>query len=232
MKVNINELKDYILHNSTFAKEKTIDIVLHDLMQVLISNNFDLNNLQVVSGETSINFIGDNIVIRLTYVRYDPWGYPTISDYVSHGAAILQPLFEQKINTGDVNYPTILGLKKLSIDTVTEEERDSLYLRLRHDGYLFNDVNKLENFGKDENGEVYLIDYGELIYINDYNKLNNPELFYKIQYKKFIERELAYHKKKCPEFDRKYEEFLKSIENLDFELTNEYIASSIGKKSK
>ena len=56
MKININELKDYILHNSTFAKEETIDIVLHDLMQVLISNNFDLNNLQVVSGETSINF--------------------------------------------------------------------------------------------------------------------------------------------------------------------------------
>ena len=230
MKVNINELKEYILHNSTFAREETIDIVLHDLKEVLISNNFDLNNIRVVSGKTSINFIGDDIVIRLTYVRYDFWDYPTISDYVSHSTAILQPLFEQKINTGDINYPTILGLKKLSIGTVTEEESETTYLRLRHDGYLFNDAEKLENFGKDENGEVYLIDYGELIYINDYNKLNNSELFYKIQYQKFIERELAYHIKKCPELDKKYEEFLKSIEDLDFELTNEYIDESIGGK--
>ena len=233
MKVNINELKEYILHNSTFAREETIDIVIQDLMQVLVSNNFDLNNITVVSGETSINFIGDDIVIRLTYIRYDPWGYPTISDYVSHSKAILQPLFEQKINTGDINYPTILGLKKLSIGTVTEEKRETAYLRLRHDGYLFNDAEKIENFGKDENGEVYLIDYGELIYINDYNKLNNPELFYKIQYQKFIERELAYHRKKCPELDKKYEDFLKSIEKIDFELTNECIGQSInGKKTK
>lgn len=216
MKININELKDYILHNSTFAKEETIDIVLHDLMQVLISNNFDLNNLQVVSGETSINFIGDDIVIRLTYVRYDPWGYPTISDYVSHSAAILQPLFEQKINTGDVNYPTILGLKKLSIGNVSEDERDVTYIKLRYDGYLFNDAEKIENYGKDENGDVYLIDYGELIYIKDPKKLNNPELFYKIQYQKFVERELKYHKKACKRLDKEYDDFLNTIDELQF----------------
>ena len=182
MKININELKDYILHNSTLAKEETIDIVLHDLMQVLISNKFDLNNLQVVGGETSINFIGDDIVIRLTYVRYDPWGYPTISDYVSHSAAILQPLFENKINTGDINYPTILGLKKLSIGNISEMEKEVTYIRLREDGYLFNGADNKNNYGKDEKGEVYLINYKNLVYINDYKKRNDAD------YKEFVKR--------------------------------------------
>ena len=202
MKLNINELKDYILHNSTFAKEETIDIVLHDLMQVLISNKFDLNNLQVVGGETSINFIGDDIVIRLTYVRYDPWGYPTISDYVSHSTAILQPLFENKINTGDINYPTILGLKKLSIGNISEMEKEVTYIRLREDGYLFNGADNIKNYGKDENDEVYLINYKDLVYINDYKKRNDTD------YKEFVKRELEYHKKACTKLDKKYEEYL------------------------
>jgi len=221
MIININELKDYILHNSTFAREETIDIVLHDLMKVLVSNNFDLNNLQVVSGETSINFIGDDIVIRLTYVRYNNWGYPTLSDYVSHSTAILQPLFEQKINTGDINYPTILGLKKLSIGNVSEMEKEVTYIRLREDGYLFNDANKVENYGKDENGEVYLLDFGELIYIKDSKKTNDSELFNRIQYQKFIKRELEYHQKACPELNKKYEEYLDCVKQFQVDLLRE-----------
>ena len=221
MTIKSSELKDYILHNSTFAKEETIDIVLHDLMKALISNNFDLNNLRVESGETSINFIGDDIVIRLTYVRYNNWGYPTLSDYVSHSTAILQPLFEQKINTGDINYPTILGLKKLSIGNVSEMEKEVTYIRLREDGYLFNDANKVENYGKDENGEVYLLDFGELIYIKDSKKTNDSELFNRIQYQKFIKRELEYHQKACPELNKKYEEYLDCVKQFQVDLLRE-----------
>ena len=230
MIININELKDYILHNSTFAKEETIDIVLHDLMEALISNNFDLNNLRVESGETSINFIGDDIVIRLTYVRYNNWGYPTLSDYVSHSTAILQPLFEQKINTGDINYPTILGLKKLSVGNVKKKKKEVTYIRLREDGYLFNDANKVENYGKDENGEVYLIDFGELIYIKDSKKINDSELFNRIQYQKFVERELEYHKNACPEFNEKYDEFREFLIQFQVDLLRE--SYNDGSKSK
>ena len=132
-------------------------------------------------------------------------GYDTISNYISHSSAILKPKFEMKVNTGDVNYPTILGLKKLIIGTVTQKERDEVYIKLREDGYLFNDANKLENFGKDEYGNVYLIDYGELIYIKDEKKLNNPEIFYRKQYEKFIERELKYHINYCSKLNSIYE---------------------------
>lgn len=208
MTINVNELKEYILNNSSFAVEKSIDIVIKDLLNYLVSSNFDLNNLHVESGETSINFIKDDIVIRLTYVRYK--GYETLSDYLSHSSAILQPLFEHKVDTGDVNYPTIIGLKTLQIGNVSEDERDACYVKLRMDGYLFNDAKKLENFGKDENGQVYLIDFGELIYINDYQKLNNPELFYKIQYQKFIERELKYHALACSDLNNKFLIYLNS----------------------
>ena len=99
MTINSSELKEYILHNSSFANENTIDMVLYELTNELVNNGFNLDSLDVISGETSINFIGDNIVIRLTYVRYDSWGYKSISDYISHSSAILKPLFEKKINT-------------------------------------------------------------------------------------------------------------------------------------
>ncbi len=220
MTINSNELKDYILHNSSFANENTIDMVLYELTNELVNNGFNLDSLDVISGETSINFIGDNIVIRLTYVRYDSWGYKSISDYISHSSAILKPLFEKKINTGDVNYPSILGLKKLQIGNVTNEERNAVYIRLRNDGYLFNDAKKLDNFGKDELGNVYLIDYGELIYINDQKKLNNSELFYKIQYQKFIERELKYHIGYCKDLNDLYLEYLKNIQLNSDEYTD------------
>ena len=199
-------MKKYILQNSTFASEKTMDIVVNELKQVLISHNFDLENLHVESGETSINFIKDDIVIRLTYIRYDSWGYTGISDYVSHSDAILQPIKEKKVNTGQLNYPSILELKRLKVGDVTEKERNSIYKKLRDDGYLFNDSNKLSNFGRDENDKVYLIDYGELIYIKDEKKLNSESLFDQVQYKKFVERELKYHINVCSKLNKIYEE--------------------------
>lgn len=74
MITSISNLKEFILQNSSFAREKTIDIVVSDLEKVLRENNFNLNNIHVEMGETSLNFINDDIVIRLTYTRYDSWG--------------------------------------------------------------------------------------------------------------------------------------------------------------
>ena len=70
----------------------------------------------------------------------------------------------------------ILELKKLSFDGLTESDVLDTYTKLRDDGYLWYDIKK-ENLGKDENGNVYLIDYGELRYINDMPKfLKDKEL--------------------------------------------------------
>lgn len=200
--ISINNLREYILQNSSFATKSTIDIVISSLVEELNKYHFDLNHISVISGETSINFIKDDIVIRLTYIRYN--GYDTLGNYVSHSDAILQPEFEKKIDINSVNYPTILVLKKLDVGNVTEKERDNIYIKLRRDGYLFNDAYKLENFGKDEKGRIYLIDYGELIYIGDEEKLNDEDLANQVRYRKYIERELNYHIKVCSDLDRKY----------------------------
>ena len=223
MVINSKELGNFILQNSTFASEKTIDVVVKEVEETLKNYNFDLDNIEVKFGETSINFIKDDIVIRLTYIRYDNWGYKSISDYVSHSRAILQPEFEKKIETGDINYPTILGLKTLTIGNVTESERDQVYVNLRNDGYLFNDVDKLENFGKDKQGNIYLLDYGELIYIKDEEKLNDTELYNQIQYKKYIDRELKYHIEKCKRLNNLYEKNKKNIQKVKLNRLKEFI---------
>ena len=201
MNITINDLKEYILNNSSFAREETLDIILANLLEEFKKYNFDLNNIFVKSGETSINFIGKDVVIRLTYIRYN--GYESISDYVKNSKSILQPKSEKIIDTGSINYPTILILDKLSVGDVTKQERDKIYIQLREDGYLFNDIEKLENFGRDRNGNIYLLDYGELIYI-DKEKLEDPDLYSRTQYKNKIERELKYHSKICKRLNDKY----------------------------
>ena len=205
MNINIDNLKEFLLQNISFANEKTVDMVVNELKQILIKYNFDIDNLNIKYGETSLNFIKDEIVIRLTYVRYNNFGYDTISDYVSNSSSIEQPIYEQKIDTGEVNYPTILVLRNLEVGSVTPEERDEVYIKLREDGYIFNDVEKLENFGKDEKGNVYLIDFGELMYTKDNKKINSDDLYVRTQYKQFVDRELKYHKEKCKKLNKKYE---------------------------
>ena len=212
MIISFTKLREYILQNSDFARENTIDIVIYNLMEQLERLNFDLSNLHIESGETSINFIKDDIVLRLTYVRYK--GYDSITDYVSHSNAILPPLYEKKISTGDINYPTLLVLKRLEVGNVSDQEKESVYIKLREDGYLFNDASKNENFGKDENGNTYLIDYGELIYIKDKEKLNSEDLFEKVQYQKFTNRELKYHEKCCEKLNDIYLRYL-SLKNKE-----------------
>lgn len=238
MIININNLKNFILQNLTFSNKESIDKIINNLTQILLKYNFDLNNLNVNYGETSINFIKNDIVIRLTYVRYDNFGYDSISEYLSNSSSIEQPIFEQKIDIGEINYPTILVLKKLKVGTVSPNERDLLYIKLREDGYIFNDADKLENFGKDENGNIYLIDFGELIYIKDDKKLKNKDLFIKEQYKKFIERELKFHIQKCKRLNNKYERYIKrkkilnKLKNIKSSLLNLKEISNIENNKK
>lgn len=213
MNISVNNLKEYILENSTFANENTIDLVIDNILKVLKSYNFDLNNINVESGETSINFIEDNIVVRLTYVRYKD--YDTISDYIKNSKYILKPKYEKSINTGSVNYPTILVMDRLDIGSVTKKERDNIYIKLRDDGYIFNDAEKLDNFGKDKDGNIYLIDYGELIYV-DPKQMNDSDLYKRTMYNKKIEKELEYHSKKCKRLNSKYTRYrnLKQLLNI------------------
>lgn len=97
----------------------------------------------------------------------------SLKEYVSYNNNILQPNFEiinDKVKKYGCN-AKFIGLKKLSIKEITNQDVLSMYVKLRDDGYLWYDT-KLENVGKDENDNLFLIDYGELIYINDLDEYN------------------------------------------------------------
>jgi len=108
-----------------------------------------------------------NEIIKLTFMEYD--NHKSLKEYVSHSRYILQPSEEEIVELGYYN-AKILKTKKLKIlnqeDLSASGKLIDMYCHLRDDGYLWYDT-KLENIGKDEEGNIYLIDYGELIYIND-----------------------------------------------------------------
>ena len=143
------------------------EILFNNLNDICVQKNLELSDLKIIGyGESSIVFDLDNEIIKLTFNEYD--NHPSMKEYVSHSSAILQPNFEIIIDkVKQYKYcAKIIGLKKLSLEGITNEDVLNVYTKLRNDGYLWYDT-KLENIGKDENGNIFLIDYGELIYIND-----------------------------------------------------------------
>ena len=170
-------LKDIYLQQFSNLDIKKIDILINELKKICKENNSDLSNLDFLEyGESSIVFELNNQIIKVTFNEYDR--HPSMKEYVSHSSKILQPMFEKIID--DVKLygysAKIIGLKKLSLNNISDEDILKMYVDLRDDGYLWYDT-KSENIGKDENGVCYLLDYGELIYINDLDYYNmNKEL--------------------------------------------------------
>lgn len=162
----MEDLKKYIAENFYFLKPEQVEKITASLIDFCTKNN--IANLKVVgNGESSITFEYNNEIIKLTFMEYD--NHKSLKEYVSHSRYILQPDAEEIIELGYYN-AKILKTKKLQIvnpeDLNDSSDLMDMYCHLRDDGYLWYDT-KLENIGKDKNGNIYLIDYGELIYIND-----------------------------------------------------------------
>ncbi len=175
----MKELKKYIAECFSFLNPEQVDKITSSLVDFCSKNN--IANLKVIgSGESSITFEYNNEIIKLTFMEYD--NHKTLKEYVSHSRYILQPEAEEIIELGYFN-AKILKTKKLQIlnqEEYTSSDLIDMYCHLRDDGYLWYDT-KPENIGKDENGNMYLIDYGELIYINDmddYHKKKELESHY------------------------------------------------------
>lgn len=162
----MDDLKRYIAENFYFLQSEQVEKITTSLIEFCAKNN--IANLKVIgSGESSITFEYNNEIIKLTFMEYD--NHKSLKEYVSHSRYILQPEDEEIVELGYYN-AKILKTKKLQIlnqeDLSTSGALIDMYCHLRDDGYLWYDT-KTENIGKDENGNMYLIDYGELIYIND-----------------------------------------------------------------
>lgn len=94
MRVKFGDLKKLMLENSSFIRENNIDEILENLKNELVVRGFDLNNLDLQFGETSFNFIGEEIVIRITFIRYS--NYDFLTDYVKNSDSILKPNYEKR----------------------------------------------------------------------------------------------------------------------------------------
>jgi len=162
----MEDLRKYIAENFYFLQPEQVEKITMSLIEFCTKNN--IANLKVIgSGESSITFEYNNEIIKLTFMEYD--NHKSLKEYVSHSRYILQPSEEEIVELGYYN-AKILKTKKLQIlnqeDLSASGKLIDMYCHLRDDGYLWYDT-KLENIGKDEEGNIYLIDYGELIYIND-----------------------------------------------------------------
>ena len=134
------------------------------MQNILKQKGYDINNAKIIGGgESSVVLECNEEVIKLTLMEYD--NHKSIKEYVSHSSCILQPNEEYIVNINPYNLK-ILFLPKLSLENITGEDVIDIYCNLRNDGYLWNDT-KLENVGKDKNGNCLLLDYGELIYTKD-----------------------------------------------------------------
>lgn len=153
----------------------------------MLEKNLDINSITKISnGESSISFEINDEIIKITFMQYK--NHISLKEYVSHSESILQPNFEL-VNDNVKWYRSsakFIILKKLNLKGITNNDILSLYVKLRNDGYLWYDT-KIENVGKDENGNILLLDYGELIYINDLDEYNKS---LQLEYHRNKKREL------------------------------------------
>lgn len=182
----MDELKKYIAENFDYLSSEQVEKVTLSLLDFCFKNN--IVNLKIIGdGESSLVFECNDEIIKLTLMEYD--NHKSLKEYVSHSKHILQPTEEVIIDLNGYS-AKILFLPRLSLVNVTGEDILNMYCDLRDEGYLWNDT-KLENVGKDKNGNCLLLDYGELIYVDDMPLYKQNS-------------ELESHRMKKSEFDKMY----------------------------
>lgn len=155
-------------------------------------------------GKDAIVFECENEIIKLTTLDF---GTNKLSGHIANCDAILRLNTEYCLDIKGKNKDvkiTILTEKKLNTENITQADVYDVYLKLREDGYLWNDPRK-ENLGRNEYGKVLLFDYGQVIYINSLE----PEQ------KEF---ELNKHRNMFPTLDEAYEQYKEYNEENDIKI--------------
>ena len=215
-KLNTKEDLDNLIRSvRNNTSQETIDKISNEFIDTLSKKQISLDQLKLIgNGESSFIFEYDGQIIKLSTMSYD--NYSTLTDYVKESTHILKPIDEVTVNLGNYN-ASILFQEKLDLSNITEQDVTDMALALREDGYLWYDLKK-ENIGKDMNGNLFLIDYGELININNMS-----------DYKK--ESELKTYQKMYPLLDEAYKKNLVNnaktpleiLENINNDSSYDYL---------
>ena len=161
--------------------------ILETLKEVCALDNVNINDLKLVTiGQDSIVLEASNKIFKITNLDYQTM---SLALYVSNSNHIEKPNIEKPILVNNAKI-AILSFNKLKTDKIRDFDVLDMYSKLREDGYLWYDPLKT-NIGKDENGNLLLFDYGQLIYIKDKDQ-------------DFITQELNSHRKLFKEFDEYY----------------------------
>ena len=180
-------------------RENLLVTVIEDVKKICTMLGSSIENAKLIrTGQDACVLECNGKIIKITRIFYDNM---ILSQYVSRSDAIIKPLFE-KINV--VKYHnidmlvTVHMFDKLDTKKITLYDTEQMYIQLREDGYIWSDP-RPENLGRDEAGKIKLIDYGQIIYIND-----------KDEY--FKRKEIEANENMFPNFARVYKEYISSIQ--------------------
>ena len=82
-----------------------------------------------------------------------------------YSSSILKPNMGQEQKIGDMNI-TVLAFDKLDKENITDKDLTKMYIRLRNDGYLWNNP-RIESLGRNKEGRLKLTTTNNLLYLND-----------------------------------------------------------------
>lgn len=140
------------------------DEIKSKLKKFLIKKEINVSDLKLISSnENYALYDCKDIIIEI--ININECKYRSISEYVNNSNYILKPLDETLIKIDSLNL-RVLYLPKLYSNNITDDDVIDIYCKLRDDGYLWEDLRK-ENLVRDEDGNLLLINYNKLIYIND-----------------------------------------------------------------
>lgn len=177
----IKQYSDYNLSDEDYC------ILLERFAYVLGLKEVSIENYRLLKcGQDAIVFEGDDSIVKITTCFYNTM---TLTDYVSNSDFILKPNIEVNCDINNRVF-TVLEFDKLDVNSIKRSDVISMYCHLRDDGYLWYDP-RCSNLGKDKDGKVYLIDYGQIVYIYDKDY-------------SFVQNELSVHKNMFSDFDEVY----------------------------
>ena len=185
---NITVEQIYTLLNQAYNK---YDISKEEYKKIIINldkicdlSNCPIEKLKYVKTENEkIKFEENDKIIKVV---------PNFKeDIFYHSYVIQQPNMGQELKIGNMNI-TVLAYNKLNTENISNEDLMKMYIKLRNDGYLWNNP-KIESIGKDKNNRLKLTTVNNLLYLND-----------KPAYQ--VVKELEKHEELLKEFDDAYKQ--------------------------
>lgn len=168
--------------------DELLDELWDSVLKMCQKYNLDINKCDFSQGgDSAFILIFDEYVIKIA-------GYGRVmSDYVSHSNHIVQPI--EEVNAEDKSRPkaraiySVLLEEKLDLEHVGAFDVANAIRNLVRDGYAPLDI-KESNFGWDKNGNLRLLDYGELFYKDEDKSFEYHQQLCLKKLDEFVEREL------------------------------------------